>query len=167
MTKKSQARLVRDQENARQAKKLKEEGRKGWDEINNLSDQVISLMMFPAALKEPLRNRTLMSYLTKEEGLDCANKVRLLEKDLTSMLEVFKGIRAQHAGRTGAEANFDEVMKTYGIAEQYVEFQSKYDAFIMPTKGDIIQHIANAEERMARAQMAKQATVQQPEAVEG
>lgn len=161
MTKKSKARQQRDLALKEEEGKIIAEGRKGWDEVMNLSNAVLTALTVPMALKEPLRNKVLLSHLSKEEGMDCADKVRLLDKDLQTMIGKFKEIRGKHANRTGREKNFAEVFETYEIVTQYQQFQAELDAFILPTKGDIIQHISNAEHRMATLEQKRQAEAEQ------
>lgn len=160
MTKKSSARQFRDQQAAEQSKNLKKEGRNGWDEVMNLSNGVLACMVVEVALKDPLKNKVLMSHLTNAEGLDCAMKVRLLEQDLLAMLEKFKGIRARHEGKSGREVDYNEVMTGYEIVMDYERLQQEYDAFIIPTKSDIIQYINNAEHRMQQREQAAKAAAQ-------
>lgn len=147
MTKKSEGRRFRDKQRAAQMGKLREEGRKGWDEVNTISEGCLAQLMIPTTFKDHLKNRALLSHLTQAERDDLAMKVRLLEKDLMTMLEKVKVIRALHKGKTGMETDFGEVFETYEVVEKYVVWQSEYDAFILPTKGDIIQYLSDAEGR--------------------
>lgn len=147
MTKKSEARKLRDKNEAEQAGNLKAEGRKGWDEVEKISAACLTGLVIPLQFKEALRNHKLLAFLQKDERDDLVMKVRLLEKDMLAMLESIKPIRAEHAGRSGREANYDEVFQTYGLVEKYVAWQSQFDAFILPTKADILQHLSNAEAR--------------------
>jgi hypothetical protein len=147
MTKKSDARKFRDQQAAQQAQNLKDEGRKGWDEVEKISAACLTSLVIPLEFKDALKNHKLIAFLSQEERGDLEMKVRLLQTDLLRMLESIKPIRAEHAGRTGREADYDEVFKTYGLVEKYVAWQSEYDAFILPTKADIIQYLSDAEAR--------------------
>lgn len=147
MTKKSDTRLAKDAEKKRQGEQLKKENRKGWDEVNIVSDGCMAMLATPATFKDCLRDHALMSHLTKEEGVECANSVRLLEKDMMTMLEKFKVIRGKHIGKTGAEKDFAEVMVGYELVNEYMHWKAEFEAFIVPTQGDILQHISNAERR--------------------
>lgn len=157
MTKKSQARLDKDAETRRQGEQLKKEGRKGWDEVMTVSNGILSMLVVPATFKDCLRDRALMSHLSKDEGYECANSVRLLERDLLALLAKFKGLRTQHEGKAGAEADFAEVMQGYELVNEYMQLKAEYEAFILPTQGDILQHISNAETRQLALHNQQQA----------
>ena len=147
MTLKTDARKKRDAEKRKQAEQLKQESRKGWDEVRSISDGCMAMLASPATFKDCLRDRALMSHLTKEEGVECANSVRLLESDMLTMLGKFKVIAAKHQGKAGTEKDFAEVMLGYELVNEYMHWKAEYEAFILPTQGDILQHISNAERR--------------------
>ena len=168
MTKKSDSRLKKDAAKAEEARQIKEEGRKGWDELKQLSDSMMVMLTIPATFQGPLKDHALMSHLTKEEGQECAKSVRLLQADMMTMLEKFKVIRAKHEGQTGSEKDFAEVFVAYELVNEYVQWKSEYEAFILPTQGDIVQHISNAETRQMNlaAQRAAEAQAAQAQPTE-
>ncbi len=147
MTKKSDARLAKDAAKRQQGEQLKQENRKGWDEVRAVANGCMTMLATPASFKDCLRDRALMSHLTKEEGIECANSVRLLEKDMMTMLEKYKVIAAKHEGKSGSEKDFAEVMTGYEVVNEYMHWKAEFEAFIIPTQGDILQHISNAERR--------------------
>jgi hypothetical protein len=147
MTKKSEARKFRDRQKAEQKAQIQAEGRKGWDEVAKISEGCLAGLIIPTTFKDHLQNKQLLAFLTRAENVDLAEKVKLLQKDLMFLLEKLKVLRAKHKDKTGAEANFEEVFATYGLVNEYAQWQQEYDAFILPTKGDILQHLSNAEAR--------------------
>lgn len=162
MTKKSASRLMRDKQRADEAARIKAEGRKGWDEVRALAESCTDMLALPVLFEPHLKNKVLLAFLSQEERVELANSVKLLSKDLMGLLEAIKPIREAHAGKSGHEAHFGELMQALDIVTQYQNWQTQYDAIILPTKADIIQHISNAEQRM----MEKAREVQAQKAAE-
>lgn len=147
MTKKSDARLARDAEIAREKQDLK--NNTCWDDLNKIHDSCAHALLSHVNLAQYSKSQDLIACVVDKDVL--TQNIKLLAGDLATMKNELAEIHAQHKGKKGGSRDPDEVFSTIEIAERYNLFQVRHDAVIMPTVLHITEQFAEAELRLKGA----------------
>lgn len=153
MTQKSFARKQRDAAKERAKEQL--EDNKCWDDLNEIYNEAARLLHSHAAIAGYASDTDLHRYLPNP-SLTVKN-LKSLGSDLRQLSEELKGIKAEHANKTGGSDDADEVMGTFSIFEKYNLFTERHNAVVLPTAYQIVEEFAQAEQRRQQAHAAANA----------
>lgn len=129
MTKKSQARIERDQAK-KQYEKFKEKA-KPWDDLKNIySDCKTMLCSIPQQIAELYSVERIEEFL--ENRNITANLMRCLSADINQMNQELETIYAGHKDRSGGATDEQDFLNTLSYVEAYNSFNVKFDGVIMP-----------------------------------
>lgn len=153
MTKKSDARLVRDAAKKRDNKAFKENT--GWDDLIGIKLDCYSLLEQHSLLSQLMKDDALRRLLPDPQAV-VAN-YDLLIRDLGGLSEDLKKIGDLHAGRSGGSTTPEELIRTIEIYELYNLFLARHQAVVVPTTAHILEAFQVAEQRLNAAMAAAQA----------
>lgn len=161
MTRKSTARLARDDKERRLAaaqEQLKENA--CWDDLEQIRQQCLGMIQKHTYIAGFLRDRELMAHV--EDIPLLTERARLLQRDLVSLGEDLEKLYDLHRGKTGGAEDPDVLMHSIHIHEQYSLFMERHEGVVMPTVGAILDQINMAEHRQAVAlQAAREALAEE------
>ncbi len=154
MTKKSAARLARDaqekegkksvtdriNENKIKQKEMKENH--CWDDLNQMYEQMITLLRQHSGISALASNKTLISNVVNKQTL--VSNINSLAQDLCTMNAELTELKALHDGRVGSATDPDDLILCLQTFERYKLFMERHDAVIMPTAMYIIEQFDEA-----------------------
>lgn len=143
MTKKSAARLARDQAQKDLATTS------CWTDVNDISNKCEQLLASCAALHPSMRDPQLLDMV--EDKALLAKNLRILSGDLGKLSTELQGLKKLHAGKTGTASDPQELITSINIFEQYMMFIERHDALVMPTANHIAEQLEVARRRMVDA----------------
>lgn len=158
MTKKSQARLLRDQQqknNALMAEdvekfngRIKEvAGKDGWEALSNTYRNIVSVCHAHLPFAEVIRDTKLMSYVEDHVGL--LKKIKQLMTDLTRITNAATQKYHEHKDFTGNwDDNFVEGLQ---VMDFYNGLLFEYESLVAPIAAQITEEIVKAEIKMNQA----------------
>lgn len=172
MTKKSAARIARDNEKKSTEEKAKQfkksvQGNKSWNELEDIYQGAVQLLQSHTTLASFATRHDLLSQI--DDKATFVNNMQQLTGDLNTMSEELKKIHDSHAGKQGGANTPNDFIQVVEIFEMYNLFMERHQAVVIPTALYITEQLEQAEKKLAAlAAQAEQngATVIEVEAVE-
>lgn len=145
MTKKSLARQMRDRQAGEIKASLKEsmQSHPIWDEVANLSSQILSLIASYSVSASALEVPEIAAEIKDPKSL--VSTVNILAMDLKTITGDIMNLRRQHANKSGAATTPEEHMAGIQIHQEYVTFMERIEGVIQPTYQELMRQISEAE----------------------
>lgn len=157
MTKKSQARVKRDQE------KKDLEKNTCWDDLNEINSTIKCMVAQHALISGLASNQALVANL--EDPKNVASKIRILSKDLIDLNNRIIVLESEHKDKQGGAKDINDMVKTLEIGQEYAFLIELHDAVIHPTAVEICESFDAAEKKVIQFQQAEE-QVTSPEATQ-
>lgn len=159
MTKKSDARLMRDAKEKEAKIMAKQQGEalnnnNCWDELNDLSAQCTLLLAQYATVGEVLKNKALLNCVSDVVGL--TQRLRIMKSDILTMNDELIKIVSNHRERNGGpsgesmDAKALDLMNCAEIYQLYMLWTERHDGVIKPVYSEILAIVNDAENRLKR-----------------
>jgi len=144
MTKKSMARLQRDEAKERIENSLKTNT--NWDDIvhlENTTRQLIASIIYVG--NQSRHPDVIQNYVNSDIADRC---MKLLAQDILRMSSNFEAIAAKHAGKKGNAPTQEEYMDSVGIYQEYCSLVEEIQSVVLPTVNQLNEEIGMAKERL-------------------
>ena len=146
MTKKSMARLQRDEAKERIETSLKTNT--NWNDIIHLEQStrqlIASIIYVGNASSNP---EVVQNYVNPQIADRC---MKLLAQDIMRVSSNFEAIAAKHAGKKGNAPTQEEYMDSVGIYQEYCSLVEEIQSVVLPTVNQLNEEIGMASERIQK-----------------
>lgn len=155
MTKKSAARIERDHiaKVTAQMKKdqiafdKKYDGKRCWSDLLAVSQASgIALAGIGAQFIQLRSDPLKLTYLVDSKLF--SNRVRTLSSDIKTLTKELADLVAIHTNRTGGHVSDDDLFHSIQLNEQYIVFNQRVEALLLPTANALAEQVDEAERRM-------------------
>ncbi|WP_144106618.1 hypothetical protein [Paraburkholderia sp. BCC1886] len=130
-----------------------------WDDLLQTHAFMTGLLLRHTSISEVLRDEDLKRYIAEPETF--RTNVNQFASDLRQMSEELVQLRQCHVGKTGGSTDPDELIHAISLHEQYLLWQQKHDAVVMPTVLHVLEATNQAE--LARANATGQLNGEVPQ----
>ena len=166
MTKKSAARIARDNKKKSAEEKTKQfsksvQGNKSWDELEDIYQGAVQLLQSHTTLASFATRHDLLSQI--DDKATFVNNMQQLTGDLNTMSEELKMIHEQHVGKQGGANNPNDFIRVVEIFEMYNLFMERHQAVVIPTALYITEQLDSAEKKLAEQNNADMSEVKHVE----
>lgn len=147
MTKKSMARVQRDNEQREVDDKLKTNT--CWDDLTGIYANVRELLIRHTAIAS-FKDRVEIHNFLRDRN-STIQHISILANDLLALNQQLSNVHQKHVNKKGGAKTLDEMMESYGIANEYLELSSKHDTVVMPVVMKILEDFDFAEKAYANS----------------
>lgn len=158
MTKKSAARLMRDEQKKEVDNYFKTNS--VFDDLHEVHSKITANISQFGLISQLANNQELITQL--DNPIDINNKITLLSKDLTLIINDLNKTFESHKEKTGGADNPDDYMWALTTFQNYSQIASVVEGSVLPTVATIYQEFAKAEEKLIKLKENEKATDSQP-----
>ncbi len=141
------ARVKRDNEQRQVDDKLKTNT--CWDDLTGIYANVRELLIRHTAIAN-FKDRVEIHNFLRDRN-STIQHISILANDLLALNQQLSSVHQKHVNKKGGAKTLDEMMESYGIANEYLELSSKHDTVVMPVVMKILEDFDFAEKAYAES----------------
>lgn len=141
------ARVQRDNEQREVDDKLKTNT--CWDDLTGIYTNVRELLIRHTAIAS-FKDRVEIHNFLRDRN-STIQHISILANDLLALNQQLSNVHQKHVNKKGGAKTLDEMMESYGIANEYLELSSKHDTVVMPVVMKILEDFDFAEKAYAES----------------
>lgn len=132
----------------RRQQKAQKRNNNGWDELNGIALACYRMLTIPSELQPLLRERKLLAKL-KDLSL-CRRLIDSVVRDTRALSTDFTRINKLHQGKAGHINTDEDLITSYSIFTDYVNFTELCNSCLVPTLAHLSEMLGEAMNELAK-----------------